>query len=80
MHKDDGNHVITVTIVGSKYQDLLLNEGFVNRKWYVAYPDNLSYFNNESLKSICEFAGYNAHELLVDFPIDFFLLHSAQII
>lgn len=76
--QDDGNLVITVPNDGSKYQDLLLNEGFVNRKWWVAYPDHLSYFNNESLKSICEFAGYNVCELLGDFPIDFFLLHSGS--
>lgn len=74
----NGSLVITVPNDGSKYQEFLLNEGYVDKKWWVAYPDHLSYFNYSSLKAVCEFAGYNIEEILGDFPIDFFLLHSGS--
>lgn len=75
---EKGSLVITVPNDGSKYQDLLLNEGYVDKQWWVAYPDHLSYFNNVSLRSVCEFANYKVDEIIGDFPIDLFLLHSGS--
>ena len=70
-----GMLVISVPNDGSKYQEFLLNGGMVSRKWWVAYPDHLSYFNYESLLRVTDFAGFESQDLIGDFPIDFFLLH-----
>lgn len=74
----NGSLVITVPNDGSKYQEMLFDQALVDRKWWVAYPDHLSYFNNVSLNNICISTGYKPYEILGDFPIDFFLLHSGS--
>lgn len=70
--------VITVPNDGSAYQKLLLDKKYVDREWWLAYPDHLSYFNYQSLIAITNNSGFNCFELISDFPIDFFLLHSGS--
>ena len=70
--------VITVPNDGSSYQDLLLNKNYVNRDFWVTPPEHLSYFSYDSLMNIARYTGYDCLDLIADFPIDFFLLHSGS--
>jgi len=74
----NGTLVITVPNDGSSYQALLLNKNYVNRNSWIVYPDHISYFAYESLINIASHTGYDWYELVADFPIDFFLLHSGS--
>ena len=74
----DGVMVITVPNDGSAYQQLLLDNKYVDRQWWIAYPDHLSYFNYQSLINTTSNAGLHCFELISDFPIDFYLLHSGS--
>lgn len=74
----NGTLVITVPNDGSSFQELLLNKKYVNRNSWIAYPDHLSYFSYQNLIKIAHYTGYDWFELVADFPIDFFLLHSGS--
>lgn len=71
----DGLLVVTVPNDGSSYQNFLLSNGYVNNPFWVALPDHLSYFKYESLIQIAESTDWRCHDVIADFPIDFFLLH-----
>lgn len=73
-----GTIVITVPNDGSSFQELLLNKKYVNKDWWIAPPDHLSYFSYDSLINIANHTGYDCLELIADFPIDLFLLHSGS--
>lgn len=75
---DNGLLVISVPNDSSKYQDFLIDRDLVKKKWWIAFPDHLSYFNYESLLKISSFVGFHCEDLISDFPIDFFLLHPGS--
>lgn len=75
---EDGTLCITVPNDGSKYQEMLLNKNYVDRNWWIAYPDHISYFDNESLLNLANFSKFSCFDLISDFPIDLFLLHSGS--
>lgn len=54
----------------------LVEENMVNEKWWIKYPDHLSYFNNESMTNLLESCGVEVVSKLSDYPIDLFLLNE----
>ncbi len=60
----------------SKLQSYLMNENKIDREFWIAYPDHLSYFNYKGLKNIFVENGWNALDISCDFPIDMHLLNE----
>jgi 2-polyprenyl-3-methyl-5-hydroxy-6-metoxy-1,4-benzoquinol methylase len=74
----DGILVVTVPNDGSTYQEFLLDNGYIPHRFWIAIPDHLAYFTYESLARTAEATGWKCREIIGDFPIDFFLLHSGS--
>lgn len=55
----------------SVLQRELLASGKIDRPFWVVKPDHISYFNKEGLKNLMQHCGWNAKEVIGDFPIDF---------
>jgi 2-polyprenyl-3-methyl-5-hydroxy-6-metoxy-1,4-benzoquinol methylase len=73
-----GTIVITVPNDGSSFQELLLNKKYINTDFWFAPPDHLSYFSYDSLINTVRHVGYDYLDIIADFPIDLFLLHSGS--
>lgn len=54
-------------------QDELWKDKKISRKFWLRYPDHLSYFTKESLIKSVETTGFTTFKCLSDFPIDYFL-------
>jgi SAM-dependent methyltransferase len=74
----EGVLVVTVPNDGSTYQVTLLAIGDIPERFWIALPDHLAYFTYESLKSTAEATGWTCHDIVGDFPVDFFLLHEGS--
>lgn len=74
----DGVAVITVPNDFSVVQREALSLGHIDREFWVALPDHLSYFDHVSLPSAAKGAGWACIELLGDFPIDWYLFHGGS--
>src|SRR5690606_6669301 len=74
----DGVLIVTVPNDGSAYQEMLLEEKFISRRFWIALPDHLAYFDGKSLQRVAEESGWVCREMVSDFPIDFFLLHEGS--
>lgn len=70
--------VVTVPNDGSAYQENLLEHGDIPDRFWIAIPDHLAYFTYDSLACTAEATGWACREIIADFPIDFFLLHSGS--
>lgn len=70
--------VITVPNDGSRYQEFLLSQGYVQHRWWVSPPDHISYFNRESFIRLAEGCGYSVESVWASMPIDWFLLNQAS--
>lgn len=70
--------VITVPNDFSIYQQYLLDTGHVDQLYWVALPDHLAYFDRSSLLGLSNATGWHCHDILADFPIDWFLLHPGS--
>lgn len=70
--------VATVPNDGSAYQEALLEAGAIDRRFWVAIPDHLSYFTAESLRASAAATGWDTLDILGDFPIDWFLAHPGS--
>jgi 2-polyprenyl-3-methyl-5-hydroxy-6-metoxy-1,4-benzoquinol methylase len=73
-----GVAVITVPNDYSAVQREALSLGHIDREFWVALPDHLSYFDHVSLPAAAKGTGWDCVELLGDFPIDWFLFHSGS--
>ena len=73
-----GLAIITVPNDFSLTQKYLFEEGCIDREFWVCPPDHLSYFDYESLQSILVHSGYVVHDLISDFPIDWYLFHPGS--
>lgn len=73
-----GIAVVTVPNDFSALQHHLLDEGIVQHPYWIALPDHLAYFDKDSLVATTEAAGLRCLDVLADFPIDWFLLHSGS--
>jgi 2-polyprenyl-3-methyl-5-hydroxy-6-metoxy-1,4-benzoquinol methylase len=60
----------------SPLHELLLNRKKVPRKFWLAYPDHLSYFNKESMCNLLSDLGFKIHTVVADSPIDLNLLNE----
>ncbi|MEK7116766.1 MAG: class I SAM-dependent methyltransferase [Patescibacteria group bacterium] len=69
------NTILIVTVPNdfSFYQNFLLKEKMIDNPFWVIIPDHISYFEKNSLKKICSYAGWQEKEVVADFPIDIFL-------
>ena len=73
-----GTLVVTVPNDFSPLQLEARNRGLIDRDFWIALPDHLSYFSRESLINIGTFTGWQTLEIHGDFPIDWFLFHPAS--
>jgi SAM-dependent methyltransferase len=74
----NGTLVVTVPNDGSAYQERLLNDGDIPERFWIAIPDHLAYFSYESLVNVAHATGWTPHDVIADFPIDWFLLHPGS--
>lgn len=74
----DGLAVLTVPNDCSAIQQAALNANHVDRAFWVAPPDHLTYFDHQSIRSVVEYTGWSCLEMLGDFPIDWFLFHNGS--
>lgn len=70
--------VVTVPNDGSAYQEMLLENGAIPERFWIALPDHLAYFTRDSLARTAEATGWLCRDIIADFPIDFFLLHEGS--
>lgn len=75
---DGGILVATVPNDGSAYQEALLATGAIDRRFWIAIPDHMSYFTAETLRGAATATGWDALDILGDFPIDLFLAHPGS--
>jgi len=74
----DGALVVTVPNDGSNYQEGLYIDGLIDRRFWIAIPDHLSYFTADSLRASASAAGWSTMDILGSFPIDLYLAHPAS--
>lgn len=60
----------------SWFQNILLNEKYIEKPYWVAPPGHLNYFNNQNLPKLLNHFGYTIDHMLGDFPIELFLLNE----
>jgi 2-polyprenyl-3-methyl-5-hydroxy-6-metoxy-1,4-benzoquinol methylase len=60
----------------SALQSFLLHEQLVDRPYWLAYPEHLSYFSLQSLSALLDSAGFERCDAIADFPIDWFLFNE----
>lgn len=70
--------IITVPNDFSKTQETLLAKGCIDREFWVCPPDHLSYFNYESLRKTLVHTGFDVHDIISDFPVDWYLFHPGS--
>jgi len=70
---NDGVLVIEVPNDFSDFQLELLREGKINKKYWEAYPDHLTYFSCQSLQNLMEINGWKTEKIISDFPIEGYL-------
>lgn len=74
----EGVAVITVPNDCLIIQKEALARGHIDRPFWVVPPDNLSYFDNNSLYNLARKTGWEAVDLLGDFTIDWSLYHPSS--
>lgn len=72
---DNGILIIEVPNDFSKLQLHLIENGFIDRPFWIAYPDHLSYFNKDGLTNLAKDAGFLQAHLSSDYPIGLNLLN-----
>lgn len=75
---DDGVLVVVVPNDGNAYQESLFEEGLIDKRWWIAVPDHISYFTKESLINVAQATGWLCPQVQGDFPIDLFLSHPGS--
>jgi 2-polyprenyl-3-methyl-5-hydroxy-6-metoxy-1,4-benzoquinol methylase len=76
--KANGVAVITVPNDFSALQTELIDKDHIDKPFWVALPDHLSYFSAPSLSAIAEYTGWNCLSMTADFPIDWFLMNPGS--
>ncbi|WP_041722018.1 class I SAM-dependent methyltransferase [Maridesulfovibrio salexigens] len=72
---DNGLFVVTTPNDFSELHEKLLKEKIVTSKWWLAYPDHLSYFNKGNMIRFLEDHGFTVCAVMADNPIDLNLLN-----
>lgn len=68
--------VVTVPNDFSALQQKALEEGRIDRSFWIAVPDHISYFNTHSIDKVVAHTGWRLLDKMTDFPIDWFLFHQ----
>jgi len=63
---------------GSAYQEMLFESGAIDRRFWIAIPDHMSYFTADTLRATAQATGWDTLEILGDFPIDLYLAHPGS--
>jgi 2-polyprenyl-3-methyl-5-hydroxy-6-metoxy-1,4-benzoquinol methylase len=75
---DDGVLIVVVPNDGNAYHENLFEEGLIDRRWWIAIPDHISYFTKESLINTAIATDWLCPKIQGDFPIDLFLSHPGS--
>ena len=70
--------VVTIPNDASDLQEHCYKNKLIKERFWITLPDHLSYFNYDSIKNLGQYTGYKCKEILGDFPVDLFLLHSGS--
>ena len=57
-------------------QPYLIENEYVSEKWWLSYPDHISYFNKETMCNVLADLGFVVHSIVADNPIDLNLLND----
>ena len=76
--KPGGVLVVTVPNDFSQLQLQALEQDHIDKPFWIALPDHLSYFSRDSLQNIGKATGWNCIDVLGDFPVDWFLYHTGS--
>lgn len=60
----------------SPLHEYLLENGFITKKFWLCYPDHISYFNKENMTTFLAEMGFNLRSVVADNPIDLNLLND----
>jgi 2-polyprenyl-3-methyl-5-hydroxy-6-metoxy-1,4-benzoquinol methylase len=69
---------VTVPNDYSRLQQLLRDEGHIDRDFWFSPPQHLQYFNAENLPRFCAANGFEVVDGFSDFPIDLYLFHPGS--
>ncbi len=75
---DNGIIVISIPNDFSKTQMNALELGYVKKKFWVAPPGHLNYFNIDNFKKFMTKMNFHIADLYSSFPIDFFIYHPGS--
>lgn len=67
--------IITVPNDFSKLHSKLVQDGITPDRWWICFPDHLSYFNQESMLVLLQDTGFRTCAIVADNPIDLNLLN-----
>ncbi len=56
-------------------QKILKEESLIEKDYWIAVPDHISYFNLEGLKNMVKDSGWDHYDSIADFPIEFNLFN-----
>ena len=70
--------MVTAPNDGGNYQEGIYHDGLIGRRFWIAIPDQLSYFTADSLRAVASVAGWSKMVILGSFPIDLYLAHPAS--
>lgn len=73
----NGIIVIEVPNDFSSIQMAALQQGLIDREFWVVRPDHISYFNHDGLVNLCRDAGLQPFRVIADYPIDLALFNDA---
>lgn len=73
---ENGILIIEVPNDFSVLQNYLISNKLIDKQFWIALPDHLSYFNKEGLNNLANDAGWVSKFIMSDSPIDFNLLNE----
>lgn len=72
-------HSMLVMVTPNDFSPLhkhLLDKKYITKKWWLAYPDHLSYFNKSSMSNLVQDLGFQIKMIVAENPIDLNLLND----
>ena len=73
-----GTMLVEVPNDFSALQNHLLETGHIDRPFWVALPDHLSYFNQTGLRNLAQETGWQVAKIIADQPVDLNLLNPSS--